>query len=353
MAGLTPEVITDAFQRWANGDQQGAVDVVRPAADAGEPAGLGLLAFFLYQRGEPHWREGVPYAEAAVRKGLPWVANYYLGQMQSDAAFRTRLPELLGPALQYGLQQDPIAQAYQLWSQGDHGTATRLVETINSPGLFPAAWEDFVDRARTDYNALGISVETISAKEEEAALAIDAAAVDVESRRTDVQTRTQQLLQLVEQTTNAQAQSFFDSEASENAREGRILWRWSVGLLGVATLFAVTPIAIYYIGAATNQHWLRDQNLVAAHLAPAVALGAVAGVILARARGRDRARQRAKDLSVALGTMFVYSGQIADEGERQAFLRDMGRTVIEAFLRQDSSSSESGGPSLLSALLRR
>jgi hypothetical protein len=33
--------------------------------------------------------------------------------------------------------------------------------------------------------------------------------------------------------------------------------------------------------------------------------------------------------------MFVYSEQIQDPGERQAFIRDMGRTVLEAFLRHD------------------
>lgn len=34
--------------------------------------------------------------------------------------------------------------------------------------------------------------------------------------------------------------------------------------------------------------------------------------------------------------MFVYAEQIADPAERQAFIRDMGRTVLEAFLRQDA-----------------
>ena len=68
----------------------------------------------------------------------------------------------------------------------------------------------------------------------------------------------------------------------------------------------------------------------------------MAGVLLARSRNRDRARQRARDLSVALATMFVYSGQIADEAERQTFLREMGRAVLEAFIRQDAPHLDEG-----------
>lgn len=350
---LPGETISQSFQHWADGQQQQAIDAVRPAADAGDPAALGLICWFMHQRGEPLWREGVPYAIAAAQKGLPWVASYYIGNMQNDPALRNQLPDLLATPLQQGLSQDLIGQAYNIHTQGDRATASRLVSVARTPSPFPGAWEDFLDRARRDYETLTVSVETVSTREASVLEALDEVEEDARSRQANVQTRTQQLLQLVEQTTNASAQSFFDTEATRNEKEGKIFWRWSVGLLGLATAFAVAPIAIYYVGVALEKDWLEDQNLVAAHFAPAIALGAVAGVLLARARGRDRARQRAKDLSVALGTMFVYSGQIADPDQRQAFLRDMGRTVIEAFLRQDSSPSENESSSLLAALLRR
>jgi hypothetical protein len=64
-------------------------------------------------------------------------------------------------------------------------------------------------------------------------------------------------------------------------------------------------------------------------------------------------RQRARDLSVALATMFAYSGQIVDETERQRFIHDMGRVVLEAFLRQDVPNSDSDGASLLAAMAKR
>lgn len=51
--------------------------------------------------------------------------------------------------------------------------------------------------------------------------------------------------------------------------------------------------------------------------------------------------------------MLAYSDQIVGDGDRREFLRDMGRTVIEAFLRQDSPPADSDGRSLFDALRPR
>jgi len=63
-------------------------------------------------------------------------------------------------------------------------------------------------------------------------------------------------------------------------------------------------------------------------------------VLLSRSRGRDRTRQKARDLSIALGTVFVYAGQMADETERQKFQHDMARAVIESFLKAETHGTE-------------
>jgi hypothetical protein len=353
MSEDTRTMIVEAFEAWSRGDQPGAVERVRPAAGQGDRVALALICWFLAQRGEPYWREGVPYAEKATAKGISFVANYYLGNMLSDSALRQRLPELLRPALQAGLQFDPIASAQQPFQQGDHATATRLVELATIPVAQPEAWHDFLATVQQEWDQLSGAAGDVLHLREEALDAIRSTTAEVEGARQEVQTRTQQLMTLLDQTTNAEVQSFFDTEATKYENEARFLWRWSIILLIVTALFSVAPIVIYYVGTATGHAWLHDQNLIAAHLAPAVALGAVAGVLLARARGRDRARQRNRDLSVALGTMFVYSGQIASEDERQRFLHEMGRTVIEAFLRQDAPLGEDNGSSFLSALSRR
>ena len=222
----------------------------------------------------------MPYALAAAKKGLPWVAQYFVGNMQNDPALRNQLPDQITQPLQQGLPQDPVALAYQAHTSGDPATATRLVAATRAPSPFPGAWEEFLDRAKADYEALTLTVEKVGKRETEVLARLDEVESDAQTRQTDVQTRTQQLLKLVEETTNASAQSFFDTEATRNENEGRVFWRWSVGLLALATAFAVAPIAIYYAGVALEKDWLNDQNLVAAHFAPAVALGAVAGVLL-------------------------------------------------------------------------
>lgn len=48
--------------------------------------------------------------------------------------------------------------------------------------------------------------------------------------------------------------------------------------------------------------------------------------------------------------MFVYSRQIVDEEERQRFVQDTGRAVLDTFLRRDSHLGDAERTSLLDAL---
>jgi hypothetical protein len=350
----TRAALIEALQAWVGGNQQGAVDRLRAEADAEEPASLGLIAWFMHQMGEPHWRNGVPYAEKAIQKGMPWVANYYVGNMLNDPSLRTQVPEFIKPALEAGVQLDPIANALSPFQQGDQATALALIDTATGPWPWPAGWRDLISRGEQRLQELEAASGDVGQRRDAAIQAITADEQRVHEQSTRLDTRTKTLEALLDRIANAEVQTFFEQEATDYQTEGSTLWRWGVGVLVAASGLAILPIAAYYIGQILNQGWFEEENLVAAHFAPAIALGAVAGVLLSRARGRDRARQRARDLSVALGTMFVYTGQIADESERQRFVHEMGRTVIEAFLRQDSSSSEvSDGRSLLSAITQR
>ena len=51
--------------------------------------------------------------------------------------------------------------------------------------------------------------------------------------------------------------------------------------------------------------------------------------------------------------MFAYGEQIDDVEARQQFIHDMGRTVIEAYLRQDPSTSDDGFHTFLSSIANR
>jgi hypothetical protein len=353
--GESDAAVLDALQMWTQGNHAGAVDRLRPLADSEEPVAVGLIAFFLGQMGEPHWRDGVPYAESALEKGMPWVANQYIGNMLNDPGLRQRVPDFLRAAFASGWQQlDPFAHAIAPYQQGDHNTALGLIHLAAGPFPWSGPWDEFLDRARGKLQELETASGNVEEREEAALKTIGEARERVETQAGMLQSRTEHLNELLEQITNAEVQTYFDREATQYEIEARTLWKWGVRVLVAAAIFAALPIVVYYIGQLLGTDWFDDQNLVAAHFAPAIAAGAVSGVLLARARGRDRARQRARDLSVALGTMFVYSEQISEESERQGFLREMGRTVIEAFLRQDAAGSDgTDNRSLLSELTRR
>ena len=352
----TPEQngqVIDALVLWAQGNQAEALTRVQPLADANVPAATLALAWFLVQLGEPRWREGVPYALRAVEMGMPQIANNYWPQMINDPSFRQQGLEMLRALQRAGWPLDPLGNIFQVAQAGDRGAALSMLDIATEPRPFPRAWADLLERAQSEAGSITAAAEQVSSKRDAVLEALDSDAEVVAETRANVETRAQQLLQLIQQITNAQAQSFFDEEATKYEHEGSVLWRWGLGVLAAASLVAILPLLIYYSARALGKHpWLHGHDLFAAHATPAVALGAVAGVLLARSRGRDRARQRARDLSVALATMFVYSGQIADEGERQRFMHDMGRTVIEAFLRQESPSQDTDSAGLLNALRR-
>jgi len=247
------------------------------------------------------------------------------------------VPDLVREAVAAGWPLDSLPNAPSAMQQGDPSTAIRLVEAAATPRPYPAAWEGVLKQAQVDLESLNAAAGDIQQRREVALEAIASNQAAVDEQRTQVERQAQSLLGLIERITSAQATTYFEEEATSYEGEAKSLWRGGLGVLIVAAAVALAPIIIYYVHRAIGRTpWLTGTEVVGAHAAAAVALGAVAGVLLARARGRDRARQRNRQLSVALQTMFVYSEQIADENERQAFIRDMGRTVLDAFLRQDS-----------------
>lgn len=330
-----------AMQAWTQGQQDQAIATLRPQADGGYAWANALLAWFLHQRGEPGWREAIPYATRAVEMGRPWAANYVIGNMMNDASLRAQGAELMKRAAVFGLPADPIGWAQQALLQGDAATGTALLDA-QWPGPLsdPQGWQELVDAALQARRALQTLEKDARADKSRLDGQVAQAIEEISSHRTTIETQTSQLTTLLEQVTNAEAKSFFEEEAKANERESRVLWRWGVGVVAGAALLAITPLVLHYVGKGPD---LTSTTLLTAHFAPTAALAGVSGVLLSRARGRDRTRQRARDLSVALGTMFVYAHQIADEGERQRFLHDMGRAVIESFLKQEGHERDDTG----------
>ncbi len=196
---------------------------------------------------------------------------------------------------------------------------------------------------------LSDALRTVSAQRDAAVKAIEESKAEVDAAREGFRTRESTLTQLLDNLTNASSQSHFDEQATKYEAESRRLWLFGVLVLAAAAIAAFLPVVLNYL---SESHKLEGQSDVSAHLGATLALAAVAGVLLARARSRDRDRQRNRDLSVALGTMFAYSEQIANEEEKERFKHDMGRLVLETFLRHQPQP-EDGSRNILSDIVDR
>jgi hypothetical protein len=168
--------------------------------------------------------------------------------------------------------------------------------------------------------------------------ALDAASRDLERAQEGFETRESTLTKFLDDLTNVAAEVEFQKQAERYEKESRRFWRAGLVTLIGAACVALLPLILNYVNH--QHHALDNQSNVSAHLGVALAFAAVSGVFLARARNRDRNRQRNRDLSVALVTMFAYSEQIANEQEKERFKHDMGRLVLEAFLRQEPPSED-------------
>lgn len=224
------------------------------------------------------------------------------------------------------------------------GSADRLLNaTVQiKPGLSPEA-------AKTAASAVE-QLNEIQSELDGRKTALEAASRDLEQAKEGFETRTSTLTKFLDDLTNVAAEVEFQKQAEGYAEESRFFWIFGVVTLVAAACAALLPIVLNY--ANPQHHGLDGQSNVSAHLGAALAFAAVAGVFLARARNRDRNHQRNRDLSVALITMFAYSEQIANEQEKERFKHDMGRLVLEAFLRQEPPTEDRSN-SLLSELTSR
>lgn len=345
------QAITQAFQQWNSAQQQAAIDLIRPYADQDQPWALALITWFLHQTGEPGWRNAIPYAERAVRAGYPMAINYVIGNMLNDPALRAQAAELVRMAIGYRFQVDPMGYAQQAAQQGDGTAAAEFLSAPFGPyPLSPDGWDELVKHARTARRDVEAHARAGADGRQSIEVLVSQIETEVAESTNRIKTQTGQLFTLIQAATNRQAEAVFEDEASQLQKEERSLWRNGIVIVSVAALIAILPLALHYLGLGPD---LSSSNLLAAHFTAAASFAVVAGVMLARARGRDRSRQRARDLTLALSTMFAYGGQIQDPAERSKFTYEMGRVVIESFLRADASSGSDDSTSLLTALLNR
>ena len=336
-----PAIAQAVFQAWQQNNQQAAVDQLRPYADSGRPWAVSLLTFLYNQQGIPGFTQAVPYAKRAQALGMPWLAATLFNNLISNVPGNPNLLdpalELLekGPILSPGI--DPVAQAWNFLSQNRPDVAVRL---LSASGPYPAApeeWNALVQQARNRSNQLDTIITEAQSRAQQVETVATESTDAIVHQREHLQTIAQQAELLVTDVSADAINTLYKADATRWSGESRTAWQWGIGILLAAALSAVLPVILHYADIGPKYS---STGLAAAHLAATAALATVAGVILARARGRDRAAQRSSNVSTAMATMIALSNQIANEDERQRFMVTMGQLVFQAHLQPDSAPPE-------------
>ncbi len=336
------EEISRALRSWGGGDTQIAVDILRPLADQGDSVALLLICWFLQQLGIQ--AESLEYAKKAAHLGNQWILANYFGLLADQSDGRAAAIEMVRASPTSGfISNDPLGRGIEFFNQGDEQRGLEMLRAAAGG----QGWPPDAEEAQKQLAELDSTLVSVGAQRDAAVNGIEEAKREVDAVREGFKTRESTLTQLLDNLTSASSQSHFDEQATKYEAESRHLWLLGVLVLAIAALAAFLPVVLNYFG---DSHQLTGQSNVSAHLGATLALAAVAGVLLARARSRDLDRQRNRDLSVALGTMFAYSEQIANEEEKERFKHDMGRLVLETFLRQ-KPPTEDGSRNVLSDIV--
>ncbi len=291
-----------------------------------------LLAWLLMQQGPSGMHESIEFAIKAATLGFPvqtlHTFNNAVAHLPSDPALGARLGELM----QYGTAwggADLVGQGWNLIAQGHTETGLKLMMT---PGPWPLSEPQFrvlVEQAQARLRELDTASASASRKETDFTRQVEEAQTTIDKAKDDLVTSARQTGLLVTTISSDATNALFKADATRNTKESKGAWRSGLAILGGAAVVAVLPLVLHYLNVGPAYTTIEQ---IGVHLASTAALATFAGVLLARARSRDRAAQRAHDLSTAMGTMISYSNQISDPIEKQRFMMAMGQVVLQAHL---------------------
>lgn len=347
----TPEdvqTVQTAQQLWNQNNQAQALETIRVAADHGDRWAINLMCWLTMQMGYPTIEGGLPYAKRALALGMPWTVTNFVNNLMGNVPAAPHLVDAaldllssLAPWQSGGL--DTAGQGWNLVAQGHPAQGIKLMGVSSPSPQTNKQWTEMVEAANQHVIELDQIVLAARDKREEVNLAAANGVVAIQKSRDDLETSAQQAGLLVTSVTADATRSLFDEDAKRNEDESKSAWMWGLIVLGAAAVVAVLPLFLHYIGKGPDYS---KGALIGAHAASTAALATVAGVVLARARSRDLARQRANDLSTAMGTMIAYSNRIRDDGEKERFLMTMGQLVLQAHLTAGGSGGAGRDESL-------
>ena len=323
------EMVQQVVSNWNGGNQPAALQTVLDLAKQGKRWAIALHPWLSMQLGMPHVKEAMAIAISAKESGMPWVTHQFFNHVASNLPSYPELRESVVELARNSVPWTGLDLAGTAWNMISQGYVTEGMSILH------LTWEDFtmpqnlLQNAK-DYVANISSLES-TARESfaKSGTTLETLEKEVRKSRDEFQTSVQQAGLLVTAATSDATNTLFKEDAERNRLESRKAWIVGLVVLGAAALIAVLPLFLHYMGKGPDYSAI---PLLGTHVASTAALATFAGVLLARARNRDQAAQRARDLSTAMGTMIAYSNQIQGAEERERFMMTMGQLVLQAHL---------------------
>lgn len=303
------------------------------------------MAWLLIQQGAVGHPESVEWAIKAAELGSPWQAtqtfNNVVANLPSNPQLSERLPELLQWAAPWAGGIDIVGQSWNLLAQGQPEFALRLLTTPSPWPLLEPQLAALAEQGKSRVNELADLLNNARQRRKDFDGSVAVSSEAISKATDDLTTSAKQAGLLVKTVLSDATNALYKADATRNEKESKGAWGAGLVVLGLAALVAVLPVVLHYLhlGPAYS-----TAEVIGVHLASTAALGTFAGVLLARGRSRDRAAQRAHDLSTAMGTMITYSSQISDPVERERFMTTMGQLVMQAHLTTGSGTKPKEDP---------
>jgi hypothetical protein len=338
-------LVQQVQQFWNTNSQMAALDMLRPRAEANLPWAAAFMAWLHIQQGPAGHAESINWAIRAAELGAPWQTvqtfNNVVGNIAANPQLAERMPELLQWAVPWMGGVDPVGQGWNLIAQGQAELALRVMSMSSPWPMLEPQLASLVNQGRAQIDEIdGLLIAARQGRDAFNESVADSNQV-IAKATDDLTTSANQAGLLVTTVLSDATNALYKADATRNEKESKGAWISGLVVLGLAAVAAVLPVALHYLELGPSYS---TAEVIGVHLASTAALGTFAGVLLARARSRDRAAQRAHDLSTAMGTMISYSNKISDPVEKERFMMTMGQVVMQAHLASGSGSKSTDDP---------
>lgn len=332
-------LLRQVHDHWISGNTSAAIHELRGRANQNCPWAAALTAWLLRQMEDPSLNESIDWAIKAAELGLsgqigPTFAKV-LAQLPEYPNLIHRLHDLLKWSSPGPDDVDLIYQGLNLVASGESDVALQVMSMVTTLPATNSQWNVFGQQIRERTDELAGILDDAREQRDSLGVSVKQAETAIDKARGDLETSAKQAGLLVTTISSDATNAHFKADAKRNEKESAGAWRWGLIILGAAAVVALLPVVLHYLNVGPRYS---SGQQIGVHFASTVALASFAGVLLARARSRDQAAQRAYDLSTAMGTMISYSNQISDPVEKERFTTAMGQVVLQAHLTSGTKS---------------